>query len=205
MNSIYKSCNNKHCKCHNHICEHCKCDPCKCHHNECKSCIQHSIPTQTILACGTGTGANIPIPSATGTFSPITLASVSIDTSCLKDPTVKIDFSSIINYTALITLGDLPVIGNPFTVTFQLNKTCDDGSKIGLGNWYYSTAFLSAAVNTTNSFSFTHCECNTCPGCCVYTVEIVQASGGILNVVDLMENAKVVSSSITALATSCSK
>ncbi|MBU5270547.1 DUF4489 domain-containing protein [Clostridium cochlearium] len=205
MNSIYKSCtNNKHYECHNHICDHCKCNPCKCDYDKRKSCIQHPTLTETTLACGTGTGANIPIPTNNGTFSPITLASVSIDTSCLKKPTVKIDFDSIINYSASMTVADDAAISNPFTVTFQLSKTCNDGSKIGLGNWYYSTAFLLPAVNTTDSFSFTHCECSSCSGCCIYTIEIVQASASVLtNVTDLVENAQIVSSSISALASSC--
>ncbi|SFA96732.1 DUF4489 domain-containing protein [Clostridium frigidicarnis] len=194
-----RCCNHEHCDCleefnHNHRC-------CNCAH-----CTPgHPTPTESLFTCGQGSGVSIPIPTLTSPqFAPLPVASVTLDTTCLCNPSVKIDFNSIINYQALI--GTATILTTPFTVTFQLSKTCGDGAKVALGTWDYSFGAISLAVNVTNSFGFTHCECNTCPACCVYNVEIVRVTGAsLLNVaaaVTLTENASIRSSNITATATS---
>ncbi|MBS5822754.1 MAG: DUF4489 domain-containing protein [Clostridium argentinense] len=204
-------------------CRQCGCNPCKCN-DRCndKSCYHehrwdcdieccntyhcvpgHPIPGQSIMSCGTGSGLNIPAVAPGTPFNPIPIASVTIDTTCLCNPGVKIHFSSIINYQALLDLGALPVLTTPFTVTFQLSKTCDNGSKIALGSWTFTQAILALAVNVTKTFSFNFCECHSCPGCCVYTVDIVQATGSTLAGVTITsENASIVTSSLTAVAAS---
>ena len=166
----------------------------------------HPTPTKSSLfACGQGTGIAIPIPTVTNpTFNPLAIASVTIDSTCLCNPSIKIDFNALINYQALLTLGAAPVLGGPFTVTFQLSKTCNSGSKITLGTWDYAFGVLALAVNITNSFSFSYCECNVCPGCCVYTVEIVRVSATTLTGVGVLvtENASIRGSNISATAIS---
>lgn len=166
----------------------------------------HPTPDQaSLFACGNGSGVSIPIPTITNpTFTPIPVASVTLDTTCLCNPSVKIDFDSIINYQALLTLGAAPILGGPFTVTFQLSKTCNSGSKITLGTWDYAFGILALAVNVTNSFNFSYCECNACPGCCVYTVEIVRVSATTLTGVGVLvtESASIRSSNISATAIS---
>lgn len=201
MNSKSKSFNDNCFE--NEKCEpKCHCEP-RCHGEHCEPL--HPLPTSSLLSCGQGSGVAIPLATATSPFfSPIPIASVTIDTTCLCNPTVKIDFNSIINYQALLAVGTLTT---PFTVTFQLSKTCNDGSKIALGTWDYSQgALLALAVNSTNSFGFSYCECHACPGCCVYTVEIVRATGTIATatagILTLTENASIRSSSISAMAAS---
>ncbi|WP_034439579.1 DUF4489 domain-containing protein [Clostridium ihumii] len=165
--------------------------------------ITHPLPTQALFACGQGTGVALPIPTAANpNFNPITLASVTLDTSILCNPSVKIDFNSLINYQSLISLPG--TLSTPFTVTFQLTKTCNSGTKVALGTWDYSYGTVALATNITNSFGFSYCECNTCPGCCVYTVEIVRVAGSIVSAtgLTLTENASVRSSSISATAIS---
>ncbi|MEW8956661.1 DUF4489 domain-containing protein [Clostridium sp.] len=165
----------------------------------------HPTPTHSIFACGQGSGVAIPIPTVTNpTFNPLPVASVTIDNTCLCNPSVKIDFDALINYQALLTLGATPVLGAPFTVTFQLSKTCNDGSKIALGTWDFAFGILALAVNITNSFSFSYCECNVCPGCCVYTVEIVRVSSSTLAGTGLLttESAAIRSSNISATSIS---
>ncbi|SFA96701.1 DUF4489 domain-containing protein [Clostridium frigidicarnis] len=164
----------------------------------------HPIPEKSILACGQSNGTSIPIPNPSNSiFHPLSVASVTLDTTCLCNPSVKIDFNSIINYQALIGASD--TLTTPFTVTFQLNKTCGDGAKIALGTWDYSFGDLTLGVNVTNSFGFTYCECNTCPACCVYNVEIVRVTGLSLTLagvaVALTENAAIRSAIISATGT----
>ena len=172
--------------------------------NQAHCCPGHPLATKSILACGQGSGFSIPIPSALNpTFNPIPVASATIDTTCLCDPKVKIDFNSIINYRALISA--VGTLGSPLTITFQLSKTCCDGSKISLGSWDYSYATVALATNITNSFGFSYCECNPCPGCCVYTVDIVRATGGIITGaagLTLTENISIRSSILTIIASS---
>ncbi|GAA0122146.1 MULTISPECIES: DUF4489 domain-containing protein [Clostridium] len=171
--------------------------------NSCNCIPNRPLPGSTVLSCGTGTGLNIPAVTPGTQFNPIPVATVTIDTTCLCNPAVKIDFSSIINYQALLTLGVLPVLTTPFTVTFQLSKTCGNGSKIALGSWTFTIGILAAAVNITETFAFTHCECHTCPACCVYTVDIVQATrSSLLGVTITSETASIISSTLTATATS---
>ncbi|WP_034439573.1 DUF4489 domain-containing protein [Clostridium ihumii] len=178
-------------------------------HDDFKCCNQghcnpgHPLPTRSILSCTPGTGFSIPIPTATNpNFNPIPVASTTIDTSCLCNPSVKIDFTALINYQSLISIPG--TLSTPFTVTFQLSKTCCDGSKISLGSWDYSYSSVALATNLTNSFSFSYCECNSCPGCCVYTVDIVRVSSSIITAtgLTLTENASIRSSLLSAIATS---
>jgi len=197
-------------RCHHDRCE----DRCCCHEhkwncdidccNTCHCVPGHPIPGPSILACGNGTGLAIPAVPAGTPFNPIPVASVTIDTTCLCKPSVKIDFTSIINYQALLTLGAGPLLTTPFTVTFQLSKTCNDGSKIPLGSWTFTIALLAAAVNITETFAFTFCECHACPACCVYTVDIVQALRSTLagTITVTSETASIVTSSLTAIAAS---
>lgn len=222
MNSIHKCHDNRGFKCHTHRCNVCKCEPCRCESrrfdhckcepnkcepvfesNDCCNCAHcipgHPLPTQTLSACGTGSGVNLPLNNLAITFNPMPIASVTLDTTCLCQPSVKIDFNAVINYQSLISAGTLT---SPFTVTFQLSKTCNGGSKIPLGSWDYSQSALSLLVNTTHSFSFTHCDCHTCPGCCVYTVEVIRVTASIGTGLQLTENASIRSSSISALASS---
>ncbi|WP_034439570.1 DUF4489 domain-containing protein [Clostridium ihumii] len=161
----------------------------------------HPLPTDLLFACGQGTGVAIPIPTiANPNFTPITLASVTVDNTCLCNPSVKIDFHSLINYQALISAPG--TLSTPFTVTFQLSKTCCDGAKIALGTWDYAYGTVALATNITNSFSFSYCECNVCPGCCVYTVDIVRVSASLFSTAGLTvtENSSIRSSNISAIS-----
>ncbi len=213
-------------------CEHCKCNPCKCNdrcHDKCRnrwdhdkccchenkwSCDMeccntchctpgHPLPSPSILSCGTGTGLAIPAVAPGNPFNPIPVASVTIDTTCLCSPAIKIDFTSIINYQAVLTLGEGPILTSPYTVTFQLSKTCNNGTKIALGSWTFTIALLAVAVNITETFAFTFCECHACPACCVYTVDIIQANtSSLLGVTITTETASIITSNLSALATS---
>lgn len=123
---------------------------------------------QTILACGTGSGLIIPEHSENNSqlFNPYTIANVAIDTSELKKPNVKVDFSCIIMFRE----NDK----DDLRLTFQLSKTYQFGSKIPLGTWNFERDFdNSDEFETVDSFGFTFCECEACQGCAYYTVELI--------------------------------
>jgi Domain of unknown function (DUF4489) len=123
-----------------------------------------------LFECNNGTGTEIPPTFYNGTslqFPKRSLGCVSIDTSCLKMPTVKFDFSTLIEYTAIGAVG--------VRVTFELVKVCDNRSdEIPCATWDW-IAVLAAGERITTSFCFNYCECAACPGCCTYYVRISDA------------------------------
>ena len=117
-----------------------------------------------------------PFLTAVSAWYPTVLATVALDTSQLIDPTVKIDFSSLISFK---TIGD----DNYFLrLVFKLSKICG-GSPIPLGTWAFEKSHYeddtvaqvdgSEFVQETDSFCFSWCGCEDCPDCCRYIVEIV--------------------------------
>lgn len=142
--------------------------------------------TETILRCGTVTGsgplscnstAMLGVASNGYGFQPVVQATVALDTSQLIDPTVKIDFSSLISFK---TCSD---DNYSLRLVFKLSKICGGGC-IPLGTWTFEQISqeingVASPVNggefvqETDSFCFSWCECDDCPDCCRYIVEIV--------------------------------
>ncbi|WP_461612794.1 DUF4489 domain-containing protein [Clostridium sp. Marseille-QA1073] len=176
-------------------CEYCKSNPCKCATDK-NIDLMHPLPIPILLSCSTGNGLSI-FPNIS---VPITIASITVDTTCLCKPVVKIDFNSTINYQALISGGTSIT---PFTLIFELSKFCNDGTKVALGSWTYSIGSLLVATDLTNSFNFTYCECNTCSSCFVYTVDIVKFNSSVLSGRgSITEKISIITSNLSALATS---
>jgi len=146
----------------------------------CRECYPDPRPrprpkiNQTILSCGTGSGLIIPDHNESNSqlSNPYVLASVAIDTSELKKANVKVDFSCIIMFRD----ND----EDDLRLTFQLSKTYVGGGKIPLGTWNFERDFDDDdEFETVDSFGFTWCECDACPGCAYYSVELinVESSG----------------------------
>lgn len=144
---------------------------------------------QTILACGQGSGLIVPDHNEENSqlINPYTIASVSIDTSELKKANVKIEFSSIITFRE----ND----GADLRLTFQLSKSYQFGQRIPLGTWTFERDFQADEdVDTTDSFAFHFCECDACPGCAYYTVELINVES------DGVDFVAITSPMISALA-----
>ncbi len=160
--------------------------------------------TATILRCGTSVGStplscNGPILDGAGWY-PTVLATVALDTRQLIDPTIKIDFSSLISFKTLDS-------DNYFLrLVFKLSKVCC-GSPIPLGTWAFEkiqredegVELIGDFVQETGSFCFSWCECEDCPDCCRYIVEIVAEQCSNIDFV------AVNSISLTALAVGLKK
>jgi hypothetical protein len=164
---------------------------------------------QVVLACGNGTGVVLPDhgEQQSQLYNPYVVASVSLDTTGLARPTVKVDFSSIITYK------ESSYWPSDLRLTFQLSKVCN-GAKIALGTWNFErflkaklgcmagdlqaeangSCGMSLKTELVDSFGFTFCECDACPGCCVYSVELINVES---NNVDF---AAVTQAQINALA-----
>lgn len=173
-----------------------KCDRCDYHEPCCEDhkyahCYPKSPCAYGILfECNNGTMAKIPATPAPGTgfnnWNERSLGCVSIDTSCLKMPTIKFDFNCIIQYRIFAA----PTF--PSTITFGLFKVCDNnGEEIQCGTWDFRVNFLGAPLEElTTSFCFNYCECAACPGCCTYYVKIIDANnpivGTVSNILEVM-------------------
>ncbi len=178
---------------------------------------------KVVMKCGTGSGFVIPINNnnyvANGGggnqyFPPMVAGIVSINTSKKGGSTVKIDFSSMINFQADSWNGNFEI-----ELVFQLSKMCDGGAKIPLGTWIYEKEVevgyggslggqpsaqssggpngACVEVDFKQPFSFTWCECTDCPGCCTYVVELVHFE------THNIECASVTNVGINALAVGC--
>jgi len=147
-----------------------KCAPCE---------PKHPCPQGVILKCCPASGSITLTGAPTTTItSPMPIANVTVDTTCLCSPMVKIDFSSIITFRTTVPANDASA-----DLMFRLSKTCDSGNTIGLGTWTFERRYdlsetTTIALSTSDSFNFTLCECGACSECCTYTVELVS---GVVN------------------------
>ena len=138
-------------------------------------------PGRAILNCGCGAVGPLPILDLTGAsiVNPYSVASVTIDTRKLKNPTVLINFTALIN----VPIGVLP------SITFRLVKCMNGCSQAVGGSYTYSDAFDALH---SESFSFQFCDCGDCCGCATYSVEISNAT--------LAQAGTTISGNISALA-----
>lgn len=129
----------------------------------------HKGAKPVILECGTGggftfatNGDDISLTSPNQAGVPKTVGSVTIDTSELIRPKTKIDFSANVHFVDK-HCGDGTV-----QMEFQLYRNCENRFEEPLGTWYYE--ITDEGDNFAETFTFFWCDCNSCPGCCVYSV-----------------------------------
>lgn len=128
--------------------------------NDCIDCVtNHHQASQMVLECGDGTGNR---SFTSGNEPAFQLARVNIDTTCLCNPMVNIEFSSIVSFNGS---------GNG-RLRYELFRVCNGREPISLGIWISERIRISLFDRTTNIFNFTFCDCITCPGCCDYFVKV---------------------------------
>ncbi|MEN6463499.1 MAG: DUF4489 domain-containing protein [Syntrophomonas sp.] len=160
---------------------------------------------KVVLSCGTGSGVPIPVSNNLGWQPCLVVGTVVLDTRGLKKPTVKIDYSSIVNFAANCILFE-------FEIRFQLSRSCNGGEKVPLASCTYErnigfnspSNFAEArevlgliTIGYQDPVAFTWCDCHDCPGCCTYTVELIGVNAiGIAS-------ASITNVGINALAVGC--
>lgn len=186
-------CNSCNCNSSNTFNNTC-CNTCNCLNNCCNNCC-------TGFNCGQTTSTTI-IPTTITT--PIPITSVATNTLNLCNPSVKIDFTSTINFTAIL-VGATLTLATPFTVILQLSKVSNQGSKISLGSFSYSySSPLSTSINSSVPFNFNYIDCNTCPNCYTYIVEIISVTPLSLSVGAITsQTASINTASLCATIASC--
>jgi hypothetical protein len=137
------------------------CDPCNkndkqndyydCRENDKKTC-------ETIIKCGCPRSTTLPLVTVSSDF---TVASVTLDTSKLRNPCVKLEFASNLVTVAAIT----------GTLSFQVYKQCENQlNPIPIGpSWIYEPV---AVGSDTFSFFTCDCDCSCDKGCCTYSVVV---------------------------------
>lgn len=154
------------------------CDPCKKERKEKKEC-------PTIIKCGCPNSAVFPAVADGADPITIPLASLALDTSCLKDPCIKLEFASNLVVPA----------GAAGTLIVQVYKQCGNLlTRFPVGpSW---TVTLDGLADSASTFSFFVCDCgNSCfNDCCLYTVEATNAG-------EISEGATFNNATLGAIAT----
>lgn len=132
---------------------------------------KHPCPQNVIFNCHTGAGVTTGFifpPFVSPPETPISLVCTTLDTTCLCKSIVKIEFNCNVNFTFFGT--------GPMSLNFQLKKSCDNGQEVVCGAWTLTKDLLFGQL-PNDSFEFAFCDCNSCPGCCTYTVEVIFEAG----------------------------
>lgn len=143
----------------------------------------------TIVKCGCPGSIIIPTTATVGTT--FTLASLNLDTSCICDPNIRLDFSSNVVAPTGTTAG---------AVSIQIFKQCNNqANPIPVGSAW--TSSVNAPI--TRTFSFFTCDNDSCnSGCCTYTV-IATVTTAVAGANLSINNAAL--SAIAVCKTSCCK
>jgi len=125
-----------------------------------------------------------PLPIITTLFAePLNVVSTTIDTHGLGSTNNLLNFSSIIN---------LP-LGISVTLNFQIRRTLNDGSSIGVGSTYTFATLVD--VLEAESFSFQFFDPDVQPGFYTYAVELSTNS-----IIDLTPGVSVNNAVLSVLA-----
>ena len=144
---------------------------------------------ETIIECARGNGTVI---FRTENDPPVSIADVTIDTSCLVRPKTLIEFSTIISYNE-----DTPP-AESVSLQFELFRRCDNREPLSLGVWIYDVGPITGNIQVAQGFGFNFCEYVNLSGCCEYFVILTP----IEVPTDDGENAVVSNTRITAIAQS---
>lgn len=139
-------------------------------------------PKEMLLECGQNLESARFDTSSTAEQT-FTLGRVIIDTSCLKKPEVKIEFSSIVFFQS----PDTNDTGSTIELTFRLKRSCDNEEvKTVLTRIYKKETQVSddivEEIISSEPFTISFCELLCKPGCCEYIVEV---SGNPANFVNI--------------------
>lgn len=144
-------------------------------------------PDDIIFECDTGLGyAFVTQKEESIIYTPPrkcvakTLGTISIDTTCLKNPKTKILFSCNIYFKPRFGRGTSQL-------EFILSRSCNNSTESPIGNWVYDLVDKSEHVSQTFKFNF--CSCNSFPGFYNYYIRVIPVY--IKNCAVLMTNCHI--------------
>lgn len=149
----------------------------------------HCQPQELILSCGKGNSLVLPIGGGCGCGSggrppALVAGTVNVDIAGRHKPTVKIDFSSLINFKAA-SYGGRYFLG----IIFQLSRFGSNGAKVPLATWIFEKKADNCGadcgcggvpdgaqlvqISNSENFAASWCECDNCPSCYTYVLEVI--------------------------------
>lgn len=134
------------------------CDPCGKEKKE-KKDKKETCPT--IIKCSCPGAVTVPDASEVGTtFTP---TSLTLNTACLCNPCVKLEFTSNLVTTAFSG-----------TLSFQIFKQCvNQFTPVPVGPAFSYSEAVGATVTNASTFTFFICDCDSCfNDCCTYTLVV---------------------------------
>ncbi len=135
------------------------------------------------VALNASTGGAGPLPIINTLLAdPISVVSTTIDVSEMSNPSVLLNFSSIIS---------LP-LGISVTLNFQVNRSTDDSAARVGGTYTFSTL---VNVLESESFGFQYFDADLEPGVYTYQVQINTNS-----IIDITPGLTIVNATLSALA-----
>lgn len=134
---------------------------CKVHDSKYNHRIEkHPKPKEILAICGSGNGSSS-YRLSTELPPPPGISHATVDTTCLKNPKVLIEFSSNIS---LLSIRDI-------RLQFELFRVCGDGEPVSRGIWRFEkTGSVFGNDFVEKIFSFIFCECKAPSSCCEYFV-----------------------------------
>jgi len=158
------------------------------HYDSCEKEKREENHCKTIIKCGFTNSTTLPVITGSDKTKTFTISSLTLDTSCLCDPCIKLEFAS--NLVSTNFSG---------TVSFQIFKQCKKSFiQIPVGSEFIYTAVEGAPAKEdpkhledpedskhpehpkhpkppvkifSSTFSFFVCDCDSCfDECCTYTV-----------------------------------
>lgn len=160
------------------------------YYDSCKKEKREEKQCPTILKCGCPNSTTLPLIAPTDTIRTFTLSSLTLDTSCLCDPRIKIDFASNIVAPVLFT--------GSFSI--QVFKQCRNQlTPVPVGAaWNFNLV----ALLESKTFSFFVCDSDSCENdCCTYTAVLRVTSA--VTVGTLAINNATLSATATCGANQC--
>ena len=152
----------------------------------------------TIIKCGCPSSTPLPVVAAAATTT-ITLASLTVDTSCICDPVIKLDFSSAFTALAAVTIGGL---------SLQVFRQCiNQITPVPIGPSHPVLGALTAIVLPAAVYtSFTVCDEDTCTNndCCTYTV-VATIAGPLAATVGATFNSSTLTATVTCRSNACAR
>lgn len=136
-----------------------------------------------VLACGHVCDDNVAILDAN---RKVQIAFLEIDLKHMKEPLVKLDFSSIVKFRDLDegllaqNNGILPISAANASFTLKLYRLSSCCKKVCIGSWDFNRYYNDIAIlesglflaATKDSFCFTKCDQPLCEDCVLYILEV---------------------------------
>lgn len=138
----------------------------------CKPFRHHPEPGDALLRANNGS-LNTSVTTLATLLNPVVnqpVASVTIDTACLRSPSILVNFSGTLTSSAILAVNT--------TFNFTLYRVCKcSGFREQLSSFSVAQTLAAASIPTSTGLSFAYTQCNNdCEDCCTYILELTSVN-----------------------------